>query len=244
MTPQTYWSYEDAGHTQDAKKEVLRLFDQDVFLTPKPEKLVQRILHIATIPGDLVLDSFLGSGTTAAVAHKMGRHRIGVEMGEHAVTHCGPRLQKVVEGDQSGISEGVGWKGGGRIPVLPARTACVRWERADSSRHRILRTRCPCVVLRDGAPWDGEGDSPLLGIHDGQAWALLYNGVLGDKRPGGGNVLTRGTLALIREKAAETQQGFGGPLTVYGEPSRLAAETLEREGIVFKQTPYDIGSRA
>ena len=71
VTPQTIWSYEEVGHTQDSKKEILALFKDDVFLTPKPERLIQRILHIATNPGDLVLDSFLGSGTTAAVAHKM-----------------------------------------------------------------------------------------------------------------------------------------------------------------------------
>ena len=227
VTPQTYWSYEDAGHTQDAKKEVLRLFDQDVFLTPKPEKLVQRILHIATVPGDLVLDSFLGSGTTAAVAHKMGRRWIGVEMGEHAVTHCAPRLRKVVEGDQGGISEGVGWKGGGGF----------RFYRLGPPAFDANGCICPDIGFstlaahvwfsETGTPWDGGGDSPLLGIHDGRAWALLYNGVLGDKRPNGGNVLTRGTLALIRDKVAETEQGFGGPLTVYGEQSRLAAETLD-----------------
>ncbi len=84
-----------------------------MFATPKPERLIERILYIATNPGDWVLDSFLGSGTTAAVAHKMGRHYIGVEMGDHAVTHCQPRLQKVVDGEQGGISKAVNWQGGG-----------------------------------------------------------------------------------------------------------------------------------
>ena len=70
-------------------------------------------MKIATNPGDLVLDSFIGSGTTAAVAHKMNRRYIGIEMGEHAVTHCAPRLRKVIEGEQGGISEAVGWKGSG-----------------------------------------------------------------------------------------------------------------------------------
>ena len=80
---------------------------------PKPERLIQRILHIATNEGDLVLDSFLGSGTTAAVAHKMDRRWIGIEMGDHARTHCQPRLTQVVDGEQGGISEDVGWQGGG-----------------------------------------------------------------------------------------------------------------------------------
>lgn len=87
---------------------------KDDFLTPKPEALIQRILHIATNPGDLVLDSFLGSGTTAAVAHKMGRRWIGIELGEHCTTHCMPRLQKVINGeDPGGITKAVGWQGGG-----------------------------------------------------------------------------------------------------------------------------------
>ncbi len=114
IVPQTFWSYEEVGHTQEAKKEIVTLFGDDVFGTPKPERLIQRILTLATNPGDLVLDSFLGSGTTAAVAHKMNRRWIGIELGEHCYTHCVPRLRKVVSGeDQGGISKAVDWKGGG-----------------------------------------------------------------------------------------------------------------------------------
>lgn len=86
---------------------------ENAFSTPKPELLIQRILEIATDEQDLVLDSFLGSGTTAAVAHKMGRRWIGVELGNHCYTHCQPRLQKVVDGEQGGISKLVKWQGGG-----------------------------------------------------------------------------------------------------------------------------------
>jgi adenine-specific DNA-methyltransferase len=111
----TWWTNEEAGHNQEAKKEVNVLFGaSNAFDTPKPERLIQRILDIASNPGDLVLDSFLGSGTTAAVAHKMGRRWIGIELGEHCHTHCLPRLKKVVDGaDPGGITEVVGWKGGG-----------------------------------------------------------------------------------------------------------------------------------
>jgi adenine-specific DNA-methyltransferase len=110
----TIWKYDEVGHNDEAKKES-RVFNlDDVFATPKPERLIQRILTLATNPGDLVLDSFLGSGTTAAVAHKMGRRWIGIELGEHCYTHCVPRLRKVVSGeDQGGISKAVDWKGGG-----------------------------------------------------------------------------------------------------------------------------------
>ena len=110
----TWWTYKEVGGNQDAKREVLSLFGDSGFITPKPERLIERVITIATKPGDLVLDSFLGSGTTAAVAHKMGRRWIGIELGEHAVTHCAPRLTKVIDGnDPGGITESVGWEGGG-----------------------------------------------------------------------------------------------------------------------------------
>lgn len=114
FVPLTIWPREEVGDNQEAKTEVKQFNSTDVFATPKPEKLIQRILHLATTPGDLVLDSFLGSGTTAAVAHKMGRRWIGVEMGDHIYTHCIPRLHKVIDGeDQGGITKAVHWQGGG-----------------------------------------------------------------------------------------------------------------------------------
>lgn len=110
----TWWEHKDVGHNDEAKKEIRALFETDLFGTPKPERLINRIFHLATNPGDLVLDSFLGSGTTAAVAHKMGRRWIGIELGDHCTTHCLPRLKKVVDGqDPGGITEAVSWKGGG-----------------------------------------------------------------------------------------------------------------------------------
>ncbi len=114
MVSKTIWFREEVGDNQEAKKEIKDLHETEVFTTPKPERLIQRILTLATNEGDLVLDSFLGSGTTAAVAHKMGRKWIGIELGEHAHTHCLPRLKKVVDGtDQGGISKSVNWQGGG-----------------------------------------------------------------------------------------------------------------------------------
>ncbi|MBL0889383.1 MAG: site-specific DNA-methyltransferase [Gemmatimonadaceae bacterium] len=121
VVPQTIWTHEEVGHTQEAKKELLahsKAVDE-VFMTPKPERLISRILEIATNPGDLVLDSFLGSGTTAAVAHKMGRRWIGIELGDHAVTHCVPRLRKVIDGaDPAGVTAQTNWKGGGGFRFL------------------------------------------------------------------------------------------------------------------------------
>jgi adenine-specific DNA-methyltransferase len=113
MTAPSIWP--DVAFNQHASSEMERLFGQKAFFeTPKPEALVSRIVHIASSAGDLVLDSFAGSGTTGAVAHKMGRRWIMVELGEHCHTHIVPRLKKVIDGqDRGGITETVGWKGGG-----------------------------------------------------------------------------------------------------------------------------------
>ena len=114
LVPFTIWLRTEVGDNQDAKKEVKALNPDSIFATPKPEKLIERILTLATNPGDLVLDSFLGSGTTAAVAHKMNRRYIGIEIGNHAYTHCKTRLDKVISGeDQGGITKSSGWNGGG-----------------------------------------------------------------------------------------------------------------------------------
>jgi adenine-specific DNA-methyltransferase len=116
VVPGTIWSYKDAGQNAEAKNEIKKLFSDvaEVFITPKPEKLLKRILTIATRKGDLVLDSFSGTGTTGAVAHKMGRRWIMVELGDHCHTHIIPRMRKVIDGDDpGGITEAVDWKGGG-----------------------------------------------------------------------------------------------------------------------------------
>lgn len=112
--PMTIWKYDEVGSTQDAKKEVKLINPENPFATPKPEKLIERILEISTIPGDLVLDSFLGSGTTISVAQKMNRKWIGVESGKQAYDQCKLRIDKVIDGtDKGGISEKWNWKGGG-----------------------------------------------------------------------------------------------------------------------------------
>jgi adenine-specific DNA-methyltransferase len=113
MMPMSLWKYTMVGHTQEAMKEQMALFGKNPFATPKPERLIQHVLMIGSNPGDIVLDSFLGSGTTAAVAHKMDRRYIGIELGDHCYTHCLPRLQMVVDGEQGGISKSVNWHGGG-----------------------------------------------------------------------------------------------------------------------------------
>lgn len=243
VVPWTWWPHEEAGHTDEAKREIHALFGADnAFSTPKPERLIERLLHIATNPGDLVLDSFLGSGTTAAVAQKMGRRYIGIEMGDHAETHCQLRLCKVVDGEQGGISEAVNWKGGGgfRYYRLGASVFDETGQIRPDIEFPVLAAHVWFSEVR--SPWTKPGTlSPVLGVHDGRAYVLLYNGILGDKSASGGNVLTRKTLAVIRDALPE---GFTGPVTVYGERSALSDASLVREQITFKQTPYDVKARA
>lgn len=114
LTPETLWLANSVGTNDDAKKHIIKMFpDGSVFDTPKPESLIERVLAIASSPGDLIIDAYLGSGTTAAVAHKMNRQYIGIEEGKHAITHAAERLSHVVNGDETGISSSAGWGGGG-----------------------------------------------------------------------------------------------------------------------------------
>jgi adenine-specific DNA-methyltransferase len=243
VVPQTMWMNSEVGNTQEAKKEVVAIFGAENFMTPKPERLLSRIISVATNPGDLVLDSFLGSGTTAAVAHKMNRRYIGIEMGEHALTHCALRLRKVIDGEQGGISKSMNWKGGGgfRFHRLGEPVFDAEGRIRGAIRFPILAAHV--WFSETGTPWNGKGKSPLLGFHGERANALLYNGILGDKTPKGGNVVTRETLGIIREKIDKRWPGFNGPLTIYGEASHLSNTTLARQRIAFKQTPYEIKAR-
>lgn len=233
------WKHGLAGHTQDAMKEMLALFGDEPFSTPKPEKLVHTILHIATNPGDLVLDSFLGSGTTAAVAHKMGRRWIGIEMGEHARTHCLPRLEKVVAGEAGGISAAVDWSGGGGFRFFRLGQPVFLPDGGINPEIRFATLAAWVWYQETRTPWAPGGEpAPLLGVHEGSAYYLLYNGILGDRRPQGGNVLTGPLLAKLDGLAPPA-----GPRVIYGESCRLSPTRLKALGIVFKQIPYDIRAR-
>jgi adenine-specific DNA-methyltransferase len=135
----TVWLHEEVGHNQDANREQQALNPQDPFKTPKPEKLLFRILSLASNRGDIVLDSFAGSGTTGAVAHKMGRRWIMVEIGEHCHTHIIPRLKKVIDGrDPGGVTDAVGWHGGGGFRyyrLAPSLLQRDKWDNWIINRH-------------------------------------------------------------------------------------------------------------
>lgn len=237
LVPTTVWLNEDVGNNREAKQEIARIFGRDdMFGTPKPERLLQRVLHIASIPGDLILDSFLGSGTTAAVAHKMGRRWIGIEMGEHAVTHCLPRLQKVIEGEQGGISAAVNWKGGGGFQFVQLGTPLFD---ALGDLHPEVRFADLAAFLwlrETGTAFEHRATgTPLLGLHEGRAIYLLYNGILGDRRPEAGNVLTSAVLAAMRANCWHE-----GPKVVYGEACLLGDARLMASGITFRQLPHAV----
>jgi adenine-specific DNA-methyltransferase len=239
LVPETLWLAKEVGTNDQAKKEIVKLsLEGEVFDTPKPELLVSRILHIATNPGDLVLDSFLGSGTTGAVAHKMGRRYIGVEMGGHAKSHCIPRLQKVINGEQGGISSRVRWQGGGGFRFCVLGDPAFDEHGRISSEVKFATLAAYVWHFEAGEPGHQVFDKPLLGVHNGTAYYLLYNGILGDRRPAGGNVLTHAVLQAINEIFPHA-----GPKVVYGEMSRLGASRLAAEGITFKQIPYDVKMR-
>ncbi|MBO4710188.1 MAG: site-specific DNA-methyltransferase, partial [Kiritimatiellae bacterium] len=243
VPPTNLFEYKDVGHTDEAKKEVLKVFDgQSPFATPKPERLIKRVLEIATDEGDLVMDSFLGSGTTTAVAHKMGRRWIGIEMGDHAKTHCAVRMKKVIDGEQGGISKAVKWNGGGgfRFYELGEPLLDERGQIAESIPYDVLAAH---IWWQDtGTAWGASkgAKGTVLGVHEGVAYALLYNGILHDRSVNGGNVLTRQTLGVIKEDLGQAEYR---KLVVYGEWNKLGEERLKDEKIEFRQTPYDVVTR-
>ncbi len=277
LVPRTFWSKDDVGSNRTSKNEMRALFPDDAsFTTPKPERLLQRVLDIATDEGDLILDSFLGSGTTAAVAHKMGRRWIGIEMGEHAATHCLPRLQKVLDGEQGGISKAVGWGvaadggewlGGGGFrfmklgaPVFDAAgrihpdvrfatLAAFIWQQETGSAWEPGSVKPGTPYL--GTRYEFESffrptalDEQPVSLKEVARFAcyLLFNGILGDKRPAGGNVLTQAVLDALLALHATTSAPEA-PLLVYGEACRLGAERLKQANVTFRHIPYDVRAR-
>jgi adenine-specific DNA-methyltransferase len=234
----TWWTYKEVRGNQDAKRELLTLLGDTDFITPKPERLIQQILTIASRPGDLVLDSYLGSGTTAAVAHKMGRRYIGIETGDHARTHCIPRLQKVIEGEQGGISKEVEWKGGGGFRF------CTLGQLAFDAQGRLnpeVRFEMLAAFIwhqETATPGAQAFDQPLLGLHNGVAYYLIYDGILNDAFAANENVLTQAVLQMLDERYPHD-----GPKVIYGESIRVSKAQLAAGRVTFKQIPDDVKAR-
>jgi adenine-specific DNA-methyltransferase len=245
VVPQTLWKYEEVGHTQEAKQELLRICDfpdtASVFITPKPTRLLKRILQIATDKDSIVLDSFAGSGSTGHAVLELNKEDQGsrrvllVEMDEkiaESVTH--QRMRHAVEGKK-------GRKGEEAIEALGGGfTYCTLGSPLFDEAGRIRETvrfgdlAAHVFFTETGKPLRGSkrANSPLLGVEDGRAIYLLFNGILGDVTKAGGNVLTASLLAEI--------PAHKGPKTIYGESCLISDHRLAREGITFKQIPYHI----
>ncbi len=241
VTPQTLWLHKDVGHTQEAKKELLEVvtFDrsEDVFITPKPTRLIDRILQITTDKDSIILDSFAGSGTTAHAVLKQNaedggnRKFILVEMEPHIARDItAERVRRVAGGYTNAKGEQVEGLGSGfqycrlsKEPLFDA-TGAVREDVKFAQLAEFV------WFAETGTGFTGKAKSPLLGVHDGVAVYLLYNGILKDRAVNGGNVLTAPVLGLLPPHA--------GPKVIYAAANRLGAPRLQRERIVFKQTPY------
>jgi site-specific DNA-methyltransferase (adenine-specific)/adenine-specific DNA-methyltransferase len=240
VVPQTMWIYDEVGHTQEAKKELLELVDfassDDVFITPKPTRLIQRILQIATDKDSLVLDSFAGSGTTAHAVLKQnaedgGKRRfILVEMDENIAQNVTrERVRRVAEGYTNAKGQAVAGLGGGfqfcRLSTEPL------FDAVGQIRRDVTFAQLAEFVwfVETGTGYTGAADSPLLGVHEGRAIYLLYNGILRDRSIAGGNVLTGPVFDALPRVA--------GPKVIYAAANRMGARAA-RESIVFKQTPY------
>jgi adenine-specific DNA-methyltransferase len=246
--PETIWT--GLSNNANAKDELKLLFgdnESELFTTPKPEPLIERVLKVSTNPGDIVLDSFLGSGTTAVVAQKTNRRYIGIEMGEHALTHVVPRLKKVIDGEQGGISKSLNWQGGGGFTFYDLGE--IIFDKEGSINRKIdfkslafhiwfSQTKTALVNYKKSA---------LLGVFNNTAYYLLYNGILGDKSISGGNVLTSKILESLPQCDADAPLSLKGKngtssikKVIYGQACRLGLDRLRQENIIFKQTPYDI----
>ena len=242
VVPQTLWKYEDVGHTQDAKKELVAICEfadsASVFITPKPTKLIKRILEIATDKDSLVLDSFAGSGTTGHAVLDMNkadggnRRFIMVEMDEKICRDVtAQRTRKAIEG--YGDTPGLG--GGFRYCKLGPGLFDESGNIGTEVRFGDLAAHVFFTETGSPLPKRSDGKTPLLGVHQGRAIYLLFNGVLGDRRPAGGNVLTHDVaLDLPADPAGK------GPRVVYGEACRLGPRSLERYAITFRQIPFEL----
>lgn len=237
VTSWTWWTNQEVGHYQESKKEIIALFGDAIFDTPKPERLIERIIHIASNPGDLVMDSFLGSGTTAAVAHKMGRQYIGVEMGEHCLTHCQPRLVKVVNGEQGGISKSCNWRGGGGFRFYRLGTPFFNSNGLIARDVEYKHLAAHIWFSETYKPINTSNiNSAFLGIDKDTAYAVIHHDICDT------DILSSQIFKTIRAEIDQINASVS-KVVVYAESSRMGQAKMREMGIVFKQIPYDIKTK-
>ena len=241
----TWWPREFAGDNQEARRELRLILGRESmdFTTPKPVRLIDKIIKLSTNPGDIILDSFAGSGTTAHAVlqnnkdESQSRKFICVEMDEqicHQVTS--KRIKSVCEGYKNDKGENIKGLGSGfRYCHLGTSLFDEHGNIASEVRFTDLARHVYFTETGVPIPKQPRKNCPLLGVYQGTAYYLLYNGVLGDKRPDGGNVLTSKVLALLPEHPAGSD-----PKVIYGEACRIGTTKLKNLGIEFKQLPYQI----
>jgi site-specific DNA-methyltransferase (adenine-specific)/adenine-specific DNA-methyltransferase len=246
VVPQTLWLWKEVGSTRHSKQELSEVMaagaSQDLFITPKPTQLLDRILQIGTNPGDLILDSFAGSGTTGHAVLKLNqtnsemppRHFILGEMeGDVARNVAAERVRRVAQGYTNAKGERVEGLGGG---FRYAELGDPLFDHNGKIRETVtfLELARHVYFVETGEPLPGEHvtASPLIGARSGVGVYLLYNGILRDRSANGGNVLTRSTLASLPP--------FDGQKVIYCAGNLLGAERLQKERVIVRQTPYEI----
>jgi len=243
FVPWTWWPHEEVGHTDEARKEIQAILDtQTAFDTPKPTRLLERVLQIATSPGDLVLDSFAGSGTTghavlklnAATPDQPQRRFILVEMeSDIARNVTAERLRRSALGHskvKGGVIEGLG--GSFRFCTIGESLFDETGRIRETVNFGELARYAYFAETGEPLPRERVPKSPLLGHCRGVGIYLLYNGILGDKSADGGNVLTRAVLSILPP--------YEGQKVIYCAGCRMGRDRLLAEGIVVRQYPYEI----
>lgn len=247
IVPQTIWSYEQAGHTQDAKKELVRLMDfedtSDVFITPKPVKLLQRILQVATDKDSIVLDSFAGSGTTAHAVLKQNaedggeRRFVLVEMEDYAHSLTAERVRRVIRGSEAGGQPFLGNETGFDFYELAGELFSPLGDAIDPEVDKEALGRFAFfletgLALDDGAAGTfGANGAAFVGGGRDRDLYLFYE-------PGGTTVFGRKELAALTKTGETTKNGR--PTIVYADRCAVDDEDLEARGIVFRKIPRDL----
>lgn len=246
VVPQTLWPYDEVGHTQEGKKELVSILDfadsQSVFITPKPVRLVERILQLATHSGDLILDSFAGSGTTGHAVLKLNQENVAQDPRRFILIEMEPkiackvtaeRVRRVAEGYTNAKGEHVAGLGGGfRYCELGEPLFDEGGKIHDTVSFADLARHVYFTETGEPLPRERVTKSPFLGACRGVGIYLLYNGILSDKSANGGNVLTRAVLSQLPT--------FDGPKVIYCTGSLLGRDRLQAERIIVRQTPYEI----
>jgi adenine-specific DNA-methyltransferase len=244
IVPMSIWKHSEVGHNQEAKQELNTFFKGiDSFETPKPVRLIRRILELATDKDSLILDSFAGSGTTGHSVLDLnkldgGKRRfILVEIKEDICRNItSQRMAKVIQGYEKENGEKVvkmeGLGGGFRYCKLDKPLFDETGKIGETVKFADLAAHVFFTETGGPIPKRTNGVSPFLGTANGTGYYLLFNGILGDKTPEGGNVLTGKVLAGLPK--------HNGPKVIFGEGCRLGETRLRREQITFKQLPYEI----